>query len=44
MGYTIFLKHSAEKELERLNLKTHDRIVENLIKLQDNPLPCQWPK
>ncbi|MBF0258178.1 MAG: type II toxin-antitoxin system RelE/ParE family toxin [Desulfamplus sp.] len=39
MSYTIFLKHSAEKELEHLNVKTHDRIVAHLIALKENPLP-----
>ena len=39
MNYTIGLKRSAEKELERLNSKTHDKIVKHLLALKDNPLP-----
>lgn len=39
MSYLIRLKRSAEKELERLPTKTHDRIVETLLSLKENPLP-----
>ncbi|MBF0378564.1 MAG: type II toxin-antitoxin system RelE/ParE family toxin [Desulfamplus sp.] len=39
MSYTIFLKHSAEKELEGLSLKTHNKIVRKLIALKEEPLP-----
>jgi mRNA interferase RelE/StbE len=39
MSYTILLKHSAEKELEHLSLKTHDKIVQKLIALKEEPLP-----
>ena len=39
MNYTVLLKRSAEKELERLDLKTHDKIIKQLLALKENPLP-----
>ena len=39
MPYTVYLKRSAEKELEGLPPKTHDKIVAALLSLKDNPLP-----
>lgn len=39
MAYIINLKRSAEKELEHLPNKIHDRIVRTLISLKENPLP-----
>jgi hypothetical protein len=33
MAYTVYLKRSAEKELEELPAKTHDRIVKALLSL-----------
>ena len=39
MAYLVLLKSGAEKELERLPVKTHDRIVEHLISLKDEPFP-----
>ncbi|MCL5062264.1 MAG: type II toxin-antitoxin system RelE/ParE family toxin [Nitrospirae bacterium] len=39
MSYIVKLKRSAEKELERLPEKIHDRIVVSLIALKENPLP-----
>jgi mRNA interferase RelE/StbE len=39
MAYVVNLKRSAEKELERLPAKMHDRIVGNLISLKGNPRP-----
>jgi mRNA interferase RelE/StbE len=39
MPYTVYLKSSAEKELDRLPTKIHDRIVKRLISLRDNPRP-----
>lgn len=39
MSYLINLKRSAEKELEHLPVKIHDRIVNLLISLKENPLP-----
>jgi len=39
MNYTVLLKRSAEKELERLDSKTHDKIIKQLLALKENPLP-----
>jgi mRNA interferase RelE/StbE len=39
MPYVVYLKRSAEKELDRLPAKVHDRIVKRLISLRDNPRP-----
>lgn len=39
MNYTILLKRSVEKELERLDPKAHDKIIKHLIALKENPLP-----
>lgn len=37
MPYKIVLVKSAVKELENLSPKTHDRIVEHLRELEENP-------
>lgn len=37
--YTIKLKRSAEKDLERLPLRIHDKIIEHLVSLKEDPLP-----
>jgi mRNA interferase RelE/StbE len=39
MPYAVYLKRSAEKELDRLPRKVHDRIVKRLLSLRDNPWP-----
>jgi mRNA interferase RelE/StbE len=39
MAYNIFLKRSAEKDLDCLPQKIHTRIVNFLISLKENPLP-----
>ena len=39
MPYTVYLKRSAEKELEELPTKLHDKIVEVLLLLRENPFP-----
>ncbi|MCL4536389.1 MAG: type II toxin-antitoxin system RelE/ParE family toxin [Nitrospirae bacterium] len=39
MSYIVKLKRSAEKELEWLPEKIHDRIVASLIALKENPFP-----
>ena len=39
MTYTILLKRSAEKELANLPDEIHDRIVEKLQSLIENPNP-----
>ncbi|MGI8467269.1 MAG: type II toxin-antitoxin system RelE family toxin [Pyrinomonadaceae bacterium] len=37
MSYKIFLTKSAVKELENLPAKPHDRIIEHLRRLEENP-------
>ena len=39
MPYTVYLKRSAEKELDHLPTKIYDRIVKRLLSLRDNPRP-----
>jgi mRNA-degrading endonuclease RelE of RelBE toxin-antitoxin system len=39
MTYTVNLKRSAEKELECLPPKIHNKIVDRLISLKANPRP-----
>jgi len=39
MPYTVELKRSAEKELESLLAKVHNRIIRVLPSLKDNPFP-----
>jgi mRNA interferase RelE/StbE len=39
MAYTVYLKRSAEKELESLPAKVHDKVIEALLFLKDNPFP-----
>ena len=39
MAYVVLLKRSAEKELDRLPAKLHDRIVKRLLALIENPRP-----
>ena len=39
MTYIVNLKRSAEKELEKLPVKIHDKIVKDLILLKNNPIP-----
>lgn len=39
MSYVVKLKRSAEKELDRLPSKTHDRIVKVLLSLKEDPIP-----
>jgi len=39
MAYTVCLKRSAEKELDDLPAKIHDKIIQGLLSLEDNPLP-----
>jgi mRNA interferase RelE/StbE len=39
MAYTVYLKRSAEKELEELPAKVHEKIIEALLSLRDNPFP-----
>ena len=37
--YAVYLKRSAEKELEGLPPKVHDKIVEVFLSLRKNPFP-----
>jgi mRNA interferase RelE/StbE len=39
MAYTVYLKRSAEKELKDLPVRIHDKIIETLLSLKDNPFP-----
>lgn len=39
MSYIVKLKRSAEKELESLPEKIHDRVVNALLLLKENPFP-----
>ncbi len=39
MTYVVALKQSAERELDRLPSALHDRIVERLLALKQNPRP-----
>ncbi|MBI3666712.1 MAG: type II toxin-antitoxin system RelE/ParE family toxin [Acidobacteria bacterium] len=39
MAYSVLLKKSAEKELELLPTKIHDRVVELLVSLKKDPRP-----
>jgi mRNA interferase RelE/StbE len=39
MPYTVKLKRSAEKELGNLPAKIHDRVINILLSLKENPLP-----
>ncbi len=39
MTYVVTLKRTAEKELEILPTKIHDRIVKHLNSLKEQPLP-----
>lgn len=34
MAYAVFLKRTAEKELEQLSRRIHDKIVDQLLSLQ----------
>ena len=44
MPYIVSLKRSAEKELEHLPNKIHDRIVNHLISQKENPRPNKAKK
>ncbi len=37
--YTVYLKKSAEKELENLPAKTHEKIITVILSLKDSPFP-----
>ena len=39
MAYTVILKRSAERELDRLPAQLHGRITRKLLELEDDPRP-----
>ncbi|MBI5190275.1 MAG: type II toxin-antitoxin system RelE/ParE family toxin [Nitrospirae bacterium] len=39
MSYTVRLKRSAEKDMERLPARVQDKVVSVLISLKEEPLP-----
>lgn len=39
MAYTVILKRSAEKELDRLPVQLQNRITTKLLELESNPRP-----
>jgi mRNA interferase RelE/StbE len=39
MAYSVILKRSAERELDRLPAQLHDRITRKLLELESNPRP-----
>jgi mRNA interferase RelE/StbE len=39
MPYTVKLKRSAEKELDNLPTKIHDKVINILLSLKENPFP-----
>ena len=39
MPYSVRLKRSAEKELEALSTKIHDKIIKAILSLKNNPFP-----
>ena len=39
MAYTVSLKRSAEKELEKLPTKVHGKIINILVSLKESPFP-----
>ena len=38
-GYTVHIRRSAEKEMDRLPNRTFGRIAQALVKLESNPRP-----
>ena len=39
MPYTVKLKRSAEKELDHLPTKIHNKVINILLSLKENPFP-----
>jgi len=44
MPYTVKLKRSAEKELDNLPKKIHDKVINILLSLKENPFPQNFKK
>jgi mRNA interferase RelE/StbE len=40
MSYIVNIRRSAEKELQALPLRIHDRVAARLLALEDNPRPA----
>ena len=38
-GYTVLIKRSAEKELDRLPARTFERLTRAILKLEHDPRP-----
>ncbi|MEE9293959.1 MAG: type II toxin-antitoxin system RelE/ParE family toxin [Phycisphaerae bacterium] len=43
-GYTVRIKRSAEKEMNRLVAKTFERITKVILNLESNPRPARSKK
>lgn len=39
MSYVIYLKKSAEKELDQLPADIHEKIIRRIVSLEENPRP-----
>ncbi len=39
MSYEIFIKRSAQKELQNLPETIHERIIASVLRLRDDPVP-----
>jgi mRNA interferase RelE/StbE len=44
MPYTVKLKRSAEKELDNLPKKIHDKVINILLSLKEIPFPHNFKK
>jgi mRNA interferase RelE/StbE len=44
MSYKVIIKGSAKKELKRIDYQMHDRIIEHIMGLQENPRPMGCEK
>ena len=44
MPYLVYIKRSAEKELDRFPTEVYNRIVNRLLSLRDNPGPPRAKK
>jgi len=38
--YRVFLERAAEKELKKLSVRTHDRVISAIQRLAKNPRPA----
>ena len=44
MAYTVFLKRSAEKELENIPIKVYNKIIKVITSLENKPRPSHVKK